>query len=99
MIISILHQFKIEPTNHRTFVLGMVLSKKNAQFSAEDIVRESKNHKTVLNKSVVNKTLRLFCVRGIIQMVNQRKTLQRGRPESLFTVSPQLLTYDANCPK
>lgn len=95
----ILHRFKIEPTEHRSFVLGIILSKKHDRFSAEDIVRESQNRKTSLNKSVVNKTLRLFCIRGIIQMVDQKRTLQRGRPESLFSISPELLKSEPGYPE
>jgi Fe2+ or Zn2+ uptake regulation protein len=94
MTSKILERFKIAPTQHRIEVLTLILSKTKGQFSAEDIVSESTHLKTLLSKSVVNKILRLFCVRGIIQMVDLRKTLQRGRPELLFIISPDLQNSD-----
>jgi Fe2+ or Zn2+ uptake regulation protein len=90
MVLKILENYKITPSEQRVRVLEIVISLSLPQFSAEDVIKANSNHEMFLNKSVVNKILRLYCVRGIINSVEQRKTQQRGRPELLFSIAYDL---------
>jgi len=71
-------------------VLSVVLEKNDDRFTNEDIILEIKNRQMRISTNAVGNTLRLFCVRGIIQSINPKRTAHRGRPELLYIVSPKL---------
>lgn len=89
-IIALLKRFKIRPTECRTQLLTVLLEKIDDRFTNEDIVQEIEKKQLRISETAVSNTLRLFCVRGIIQTINPKRTGHRGRPELLFIVSHKL---------
>ena len=89
-ITALLKRFKIRPTVCRAQLLSVVLEKNDGRFSNDDIALEIKNRQILMSKTAVANTLRLFCVRGIIQAIDPKRTAHRGRPELLYIISPKL---------
>jgi Fe2+ or Zn2+ uptake regulation protein len=90
---KVLEEFKIKPTENRSRILSYIFSlTPGSSFSSDDIMEAARCSRLNITKTSLTNILRLFCVRGIIQLVNPKKTFMRGRPQTLYIISVKTIS-------
>jgi Fe2+ or Zn2+ uptake regulation protein len=90
---KVLEEFKIKPTEKRSRILSCIFSlTTESSFSSDDIMEAVPGPQFRITRTSLNNILRLFCVRGIIQLVDPKKTFMRGRPQARYIISPKGLS-------
>ena len=87
---KILNDFRIPLTEGRLKILSVIIQLGDTSFRIDDIVHAAKEEKLQMAKTSITNILRLFAVRGIIQIVEPKRTMKRGRPATVYMLVPKI---------